>query len=100
MKSLVESFIYQFTSFGKAIEECFTCGNCYWFAFILKERFRGHISYDPVANHFGCWIDYHIYDITGDVTNKYNWVNWNWYTLMEPIASKRIERDCIELVKN
>lgn len=33
--------------------------------------------YDDVANHFGTRIDNKVYDITGDVTDDYQWVTWD-----------------------
>lgn len=58
----------------------FTEGCCYWFAVILDKRFNSgfgdNIMIDYVANHFGCKIDNKVYDITGDVTFKYNWDYW------------------------
>ena len=76
--------------------ECFTCGNCYWFAYILVGRFpSGTIVYDEIDNHFGCLIDDKVYDITGDVTKCYNWEVWEEVYLRDPLHGKRIVRDCI-----
>ena len=35
---------------------------------------------DYIANHFGCNINNKVYDITGDVTDKYNWKYWSFCT--------------------
>jgi hypothetical protein len=54
------------------IEDYFTRGMCYWFAYILKVRFGGEfvtsIVYYPVGRHFACKIDDRFFDITGDIT--------------------------------
>lgn len=53
----------------------------FWFSFILHRRFQDSvIMYDPKANHFGTKIGNVIYDHTGDVTEKYNWKDWEMYS--------------------
>lgn len=94
----VINFINQFSGRGKLhqVIECFTCGNCYWFAFILNNRFPvSTIVYDEIENHFGCAINNEIYDITGIVTNKYQWEPWANIIARDPLLASRIERDCI-----
>jgi len=71
----IEEFIKDFKSFGTSNEivECFTKGYCYWFAFILKNRFpKGEIYYNAM-NHFVLKYNNRLYDITGDCTD--NWDN-------------------------
>ena len=47
----INSFINGFKELNKdVIEELFTCGYCYWFAVVLKERFNGVIIYNPIMN--------------------------------------------------
>ncbi len=81
------NFIDRFTSNGARQEviDCFQNGCCYWFAYILLKRFedfyfpQSKIYYDEIANHFGYYDQEanRVYDITGDVTNKYNWeLSW------------------------
>lgn len=71
----VEKFINGFKQYDKenAVVITFTCGYCYWFAVILSNRFRGEIFYEPVEGHFITNIMDDLYDITGNVTEKY----WN-----------------------
>ena len=75
----------------------FTCGLCYWFAFILCERFKpvAKLMYAPVDNHFLVRIgDDDLYDITGDVTKYYpNVIEWERYPY--PDVKERIIWDCI-----
>lgn len=55
MMDEVLDFILRFTNNGKwnSVIESFTCGCCYWFAYILSVRFpNAIIMYDPVINHF------------------------------------------------
>ena len=91
-RDLVLDFIEQF---NKA--DCFSNGMCYWFAHILYYRFayQGEMMYDPVANHFGCKINGCVYDITGDVSDAYNWMPWASYSIADRKHAKRIARDCI-----
>ena len=78
------------------IEKCFTSEMCYWFAFLLANRFPGgEIVYDEVANHFGCEIGGQVYDITGNVTNSYNWMPWLKFIYKDTALTKRVVRDCI-----
>jgi len=76
----VLEFIEKFKQYeqGDVLHRTFTNGYCYYFAIILQERFGGEILYDPIEGHFVTRIldDYfgiHLYDITGEVTNKYDW---------------------------
>ena len=84
MKNEVLKFIEHF----KGSEETFLNGCCYWFAYILQERFHEHgyivdIFHDPIEGHFVARFiperdcgkvkdeDIHFYDIRGDVTQLY-----------------------------
>lgn len=94
----VEGFISRFTDNGKRLEviDAFTNGCCYWFAVSLLIRFQHEnvdIMYAQVDNHFGCLINGAVYDITGDVTDKYNWERW--YDLDDGSLVARLYRDCI-----
>ncbi len=96
----VLGFIGRFSTDGwkerEQVVECFTHGCCYWFASILYTRFKNEsplVMIDYVANHFGCAIGGRVYDITGDVTDKYDWEPWN--KCSDPRLIKRIYDDCI-----
>ncbi|MBO5037734.1 MAG: hypothetical protein J6D42_11730 [Clostridia bacterium] len=96
----VENFINKFNSAGKtqSITEVFTCGYCYWFAHILHSRFpKSEIMYDPVVNHFVVKYQNRLYDITGDVTEKYDVIPWKDFS--GSIERKRIIDHCIEFNK-
>lgn len=92
----VVTFMNRFHS-SENISEVFTNGCCFWFAKILHDRFAlthgAAIMYDEVANHFGTRIDSRVYDITGDVTHKYNWSPWE--NMADNLLRARIIRDCI-----
>lgn len=101
-KDTVLNFIEKFNNRGdwKQVVECFTCGNCFWFAYILHGRFNmagstASLVYDEVENHFGCKIGNDVYDITGIVTNQYNWEPWEEVYVRDPLHGARIVRDCI-----
>ena len=96
----INSFIDRFTKSGFRTEvvDCFSNGCCYWFAKILESRFYldvAVIMYDQVENHFGCMINGRVYDITGDVTDDYNWDFWDKIFREDISLYHRIVRDCI-----
>lgn len=102
----VMGFINRFTQGGKnqGTIDTFTCGCCYWFAYILFERFYDpdawhedvELMYDQIENHFGCRIDGAVYDITGDVTEEYKWETWISVINADELHAERIIRDCVE----
>lgn len=104
VKSAVLKFISRFTANGQReqVIDTFSNGCCYWFAYILYERFnragslscKGYMVYDIVANHFGCCIGGRVYDITGDVTEKYNWKDIS-HISDDECAVERVVRDSI-----
>ena len=122
-EEIIEDFIHTFSGFGAHVEQngcksdgspayslyspvidCFTQGCCYWFAFILKERFQGKIVYDPVIGHFACQIGSSVYDIKGNIDkqygpgffNWYEWDTWELYANGEPSGARtRVIKDCI-----
>lgn len=65
------------------ITEVFTNGNCGNFAQALALAFSGNVIYVEEAHHMVCEIDNKLYDITGDVTDKY----WHKYCVV-PSSSK------------
>ena len=97
----VIKFIGHFSTDGvkprAEVLDCFLNGNCYWFAFILQERFKNEgaeIVIDYVWNHFGTRIMGRVYDITGDVTEgKYQWESWS--TCQDDTHRNRIIKCCI-----
>lgn len=102
IEDAVSRFIDRFTDGGKRKEviDCFTNGCCFWFAYTLRGRFAleapdAIIVYDDIMNHFGCRIKERVYDITGDVTDKYNWRDWIEVYLEDELRGKRIIRDCV-----
>ena len=96
MKETVAAFLSRFHE-SSTVDDVFTRGCCYWFAYILFRRFLREgstIMYDEVANHFGTRIGGRVYDVTGDVTEAYDWQPWDSVT--DEALRKRIVRDCIE----
>lgn len=78
------------------VRECFLLGCCYWFAYILSARFSyfdPEIVFDDAKAHFACKIDGRVYDITGDVTEGYDWIPWDLYD--DEAHKRRIEEQCI-----
>lgn len=91
----VDNFLKRF-HISDDIDEVFTCGCCYWFAYILFRRFirsNATIMYDEVANHFGTMVGGRVYDITGDVSSSYSWRPWD--DTVDKTLRERIIRDCI-----
>ena len=96
MGTQINEFISHFSD-----REQFLNGNCYWFAFILQERFKifgfTKIMYNPIDNHFATLIDDTLYDILGPVPISSNspWYDWDRYQKIEPLNAERIYRDTI-----
>lgn len=97
----------------------FLHGCCYWFAWILSERFSGHgylvdIFHDPIEGHFLARFIYdayteppdgdakaHFFDIRGDVTNLYKEDDLENVWLMSMYEERRYGRlmcDCREFL--
>ena len=53
------------------ITEIYTRGNCGNFALALQAAFGGQLLMDRMCPHVACGIDGRIYDIRGDVTHLY-----------------------------
>lgn len=77
--------------------ETFTRGYCYWFAFILQNRFGGIIFYNPIDNHFACDIDGSLYDITGYLgsSEQEGWIDWASYCYDDCLDAERVTKNCI-----
>lgn len=86
MPNDVELFIQHFTNAGnnQNIIEVFTCGCC-------------QMMYDPIINHFVAQIGDRLYDITGDVTDKYKVVEWEHFD--DELEKQRIVDYCITFTK-
>lgn len=98
-KEEVLNFIKRFQNEGTI--KTFTEGCCYWFAFILDDRFNydvpeSGIMYNPIENHFATWINGKLYDITGEIPFTNVWEEWFQYEGKDKLESERIIRDCIE----
>lgn len=96
MKNKILKYIDAFKSYDKnnILVNTFTKGYCYQFALILQERFGGTILYDPVEGHFVTLIDDCLFDITGDVTDKYPHIN-TMYSKETYLSILSIVEDCI-----
>ena len=98
MIKTVIRFINEFTGGGRneQVINCFMNGCCYWFAKILKDRFaHSDVMYSDRENHFGCRIGRRVYDITGEVTNAYDWEPWADFIYREPRQAALITQGCI-----
>lgn len=80
------------------VTEVFTLGCCYWFAYILCNRFENaKMMYNPIINHFIAQIENRLYDITGDVTDKHKVVEWEHFD--DELEKQRIMDYCITFTK-
>lgn len=94
-------FIGRFSTNGwgtrQEVVEAFTCGCCFWFAYILAARFGqqygAEIVTDYIVNHFATRIGGRVYDITGDVTDAGTWEPWA--ECNDARLRERITQDCI-----
>ena len=89
-------FIKRFSDFGNQVVECFTKGNCFWFAMVLAMEFAGEIYYDPIVGHFATMIDGVMYDITGVVENTSDFVSLE-EICKDELLWARLQRDCVDL---
>ena len=89
-------FIKKFSDFGNQVVECFTKGNCFWFATVLAMEFDGEIYYDPIVGHFATMINGVLYDITGAVENTGNFISLKEIRKDELLWA-RLQRDCVDL---
>ena len=89
-------FIKKFSDFGNQVLECFTKGNCFWFAMVLAIEFAGEIYYDPIVGHFATMINGVMYDITGVVENTDDFISLEEICTDELLCA-RLQRDCIDL---
>ena len=89
-------FIKKVADFGNQVVECFTKGNCFWFAMVLAMEFAGEIYYDPIVGHFATMIDGVLYDITGAVENTGDFISLEEICTDELLWA-RLQRDCIDL---
>lgn len=99
----VLKFINHFTNYGnyKDVITSFTTGNCYYFAVCLADRFNGEdpcIVYDPIANHWACKIEDKIYDITGELDNRFNFEDWYNFvnSVNDELYLNRLYEQCIK----
>lgn len=91
----IPTFLKRFHDYND-VDTTFTHGCCYWFAMILMLRFANYhpqMMYDQIDNHFGVKLGEKVYDITGDITTKYNMVPWN--SISDIALKARILRDCV-----
>lgn len=73
---------------------------CYWFALILHHRFsNSFIVYNPNIMHFATSISDTIYDITGEVENPEDYIDWREYASQYEDAHL-VEECCIQIVGN
>ncbi len=96
MHILVMKFIDKFKEYDRhgEVTDTFTSGCCYWFAKILCDRFfDAKLMYDRIENHFCAKIIDNLYDITGDVTGKYDVIDWSQFD--DDLESDRIVKQCI-----
>lgn len=89
-------FIKKFSDFGNQVVECFTKGNCFWFATVLAMEFAGEIYYDPIVGHFATMIDGVLYDIAGAIKNTSDFISLEEIRKDELLCA-RLQRDCVDL---
>lgn len=80
-------------------EKVFTEGCCYWFAYILSGRFSGaEAIYLQVPGHFVTRIGGRLYDVTGDVTDRYAaepQISWSDVGRTDASLERIVTRDVI-----
>lgn len=90
--------ILGFIKHFKQAQETFLTGCCYWFSYILEGCFGGETMYLPVENHFVQRIGGRLYDVTGDVTERYQAseiMPWEEVERYDESLYRRLIRDCV-----
>lgn len=80
------------------IKDCdWISGNCYYFAIILKARFKNsEIYYDVIDGHFFIKYRRKFYDWTGEIyPNTDHIIKWDDFDKYDTLVKSRIIRDCI-----
>lgn len=99
MSNEILNYIARYTDHGRReqVIDCFMNGCCARFAMDLCQRFypASTLMYCEQANHFGCRVMDRVYDITGDVTEKYRWETWAGFCVREPKLAENIHRNCV-----
>lgn len=96
MQAQINAFLKRFHPADDRVDTVFTNGCCYWFAEILHQRFpSSRICYNTDYGHFVTEIDGRLYDITGDVTEKYLPKLQAWDSFRDELVKSRIIRDCV-----
>lgn len=91
--------IIRWISNFKDAKKTFTEGCCYWFAYILQQRYGGEIWYDNIIGHFVCKIEGTYYDVTGVYEpENIDWLeSWSSIQQTEPERAQRITKHCIDM---
>ena len=86
--------IQDFISRRFPTEDKWLNGNCYWFAFILRERFPElDIYYDPIVGHFYAGDGKVFYDWHGQ-HEKLELLKLSVIHATDPLWYARLMRDC------
>lgn len=73
-----------------------TCGNCYWFARILSDRFEElEIYYIPSEGHFVAGDGENFFDYEGSVSGE-KAISLATIKETDPLWYGRLTKDCIE----
>ena len=97
----INKFITSFDSPYGEVKSKFLYGKCYWFARILKMRFKDYYSceimYNQAINHFACKIENFFFDANGIIVpiRPEEWMNWHSFIIYDSANAQRIFRDCI-----
>ena len=68
------------------------------FALDLCQRFHpAELMFSERENHFGSLIDGVVYDVCGNVTNRYGWEPWTAFAARKPKEADRIYHTVILL---
>ena len=103
MNERIEAFIKRFDG----AQDVFLHGCCYWFAWILAERFKkeygGTIVYEPVEGHFLYIVNepFAVYDIRGNVTGLYAGKEvYNMLEVRQDSYYNGLMRDCRDFIED
>ena len=82
-------------------KDCFLYGCCYWFAYILMERFHWYYDceymYNIEENHFAIDIDGVLYDASGTISSD-GFIPWYQVAKIDSLLYQQLIADCIDFV--
>lgn len=102
-EEVIKDFIFKFSVYGQQVIDCFTTGNCYWFAKILFDRFGSlsddamfSIYYDDIDGHFVCKLLNKYWGINGEYKSDHELHSFYWWYCNDNERFERLWNQCVK----